>query len=131
MPTSPTCAPKAASSHRLVAKPVASVGMTGGDDGRNAADATERLTLTLDELSAIFGVDRAASGVGADDEGDPFTIIEYTSERIVGSTEIRPEHSRKGGTIAGMTTFRLFDSMAYVATLAQSPKGTEAYTSDI
>jgi acyl-coenzyme A thioesterase PaaI-like protein len=105
--------------------------MTGRAEGLTGERGRGDFTLTLEELGATFSADRAASGVAADDVGDPFEIVEYTRERIVGRTHTTPEHSRKGGTIAGMTIFRFFDSMAYVVTLAQSPRGTEAYTSDV
>ena len=87
--------------------------------------------LTLDELNALYRADHAASGVSSGDSAGPYTITEYTGERIVAWTEVGPSASRKGGAVAGMTIFRFFDAMAYMVTLSQSPKGTEAFTSDI
>ena len=89
------------------------------------------LTLTLEELKQAFGTDSSASGEAVSTGGDWLTIDEYTSDRIVARTEIADEHTRKGGTVAGTTIFRFFDAIGYLVLLAQSPKGTEGFTTDV
>ena len=88
-------------------------------------------TLTLEELRESFRADNLASGTAVTDGGDWLTIEEYTEDRIVASTDVTEEHARKGGTIAGNTLFRFFDAIGYLVTLAQSPKGSEAFTTDL
>ena len=89
------------------------------------------LTLTSEELKEAFGTDSSASGEAVSTGGDWLAIDEYTPDKIVARTEIADEHTRKGGTVAGATIFRFFDAMAYLVTLAQSPKGTEGFTTDV
>ena len=90
-----------------------------------------RFTLTLDELREIYRVDQASSGVSAGEVGDVYAITEYDDERIVASTSVGDDNARKGGSVAGLAIFRFFDAMGYLVTLAQSPKGTEAFTCDV
>ncbi|MGZ4764900.1 MAG: PaaI family thioesterase [Ilumatobacteraceae bacterium] len=89
------------------------------------------LTLTLEELKEAFGADSSASGEAVSTGGDWLSIDEYTPDKIVARTEIADEHTRKGGTVAGATIFRFFDAIGYLVTLAQSPKGTEGFTTDV
>ncbi len=88
-------------------------------------------TLTLEELKEAFGTDSSASGEAVSTGGDWLTIDEFTPDKIVARTEIADEHTRKGGTVAGATIFRFFDVIGYLVTLAQSPKGTEGFTTDV
>jgi len=90
-----------------------------------------RFTLTLKELREIYNVDQASSGVSANERSDVYEITEYDDERIVATTDVGTDSSRKGGTVAGIAIFRFFDAMGYLVTLAQSPKGTEAFTADV
>ena len=85
----------------------------------------------MEELTEAFGRDSSVTGDAVTTGGDWFTVVEYTPERIVARTEVADEHTRKGGTVAGATIFRFFDTMGYLVTLAQAPKGTEAFTVDV
>jgi uncharacterized protein (TIGR00369 family) len=88
-------------------------------------------TLTLEELNERHRADHAASGVTTGRRGAQLSIDRYESDLIVASTDISDADARKGGTLAGSAIFTFFDSIGYVTTLAQSPKGTEAFTTDV
>ena len=80
----------------------------------------------------MYTADSNASGVSSSDEHFGYHITEYEGDRVVAWTEVSMrQHSRKGGTIAGAVLFRFFDAVGYMVTLAQSPKGTEAFTTDM
>jgi uncharacterized protein (TIGR00369 family) len=89
------------------------------------------LTLTLEELKEVFGTDSSATGEAVSTGGDWLSIDEYAPDKIVARTEVADEHTRKGGTVAGATIFRFFDAIGYLVMLAQSPKGTEGFTTDV
>jgi acyl-coenzyme A thioesterase PaaI-like protein len=89
------------------------------------------LTLTLEELEKAFWADSSASGEAVTAGGDWLSVEEYTAERIVARASITDDHTRKGGTVAGATVFRFFDAIGYLVTLAQSPRGTEGFTTDV
>jgi uncharacterized protein (TIGR00369 family) len=98
---------------------------------QTAGEKARTRRLTLEELQDMFTADSNASGVSADDEWR-YNITEYDGDRVVASTELNSlQHARKGGTIAGVMLFRFFDAVGYMVTLAQSPKGTEAFTTDV
>ncbi|HET6966241.1 MAG TPA: PaaI family thioesterase [Acidimicrobiales bacterium] len=86
--------------------------------------------LSLEELEQTYTADRKAAGVSSEDEHG-YNITEYAAGRILAWTEVSGRHARKGGTIAGAVLFGFFDALGYMVTLAQSPKGTEAFTTDV
>lgn len=87
--------------------------------------------LTLDELNAVYRADMAASGVSDKRPGAAPTVVELSRERIVIQVEASDRHTRKGGTVSGATIFSFFDSVGYMMTIAQAPKGSEAFTTDV
>lgn len=105
--------------------------MTHQGETNTASEKRNTFRLTLEELQETYMADSDASGVSSSDEEYGYNITEYDGDRVVAWTEVSMQHSRKGGTIAGAVLFRFFDAVGYMVTLAQSPKGTEAYTTDV
>ena len=97
----------------------------------NGGERRTRSRLTLEELQATYAADSDASGVSSAGDDYGYNITEYDGERVVAWTEVSEQHTRKGGTIAGAVLFRFFDAVGYMVTLAQSPRGTEAFTTDV
>lgn len=98
--------------------------------GRVSQEPKTTFRLSREELEEMYTADSAASGISADDERR-YHITEYEGDRLVAWTDVSTRHSRKGGTIAGGALFSFFDGVGYMVTLAQSPKGTEAFTTDV
>ncbi len=105
--------------------------MTHPGETNSSRERPSRFCLTLEELQETYRADSDASGVSSSDEEYGYNVTEYGGDRVVVWTEVSMQHSRKGGTIAGAVLFRFFDAVGYMVTLAQSPKGTEAFTTDV
>ncbi|MGE0879711.1 MAG: PaaI family thioesterase [Acidimicrobiia bacterium] len=89
-----------------------------------------RLTLTREELQAAYDVGMRLSGVSANGDVLP-QVVELTEERLVVEADYGVSGSREGGTIAGVSMFRLVDTVGYMAVLAQAPKGSNGFTTDV
>src|SRR3974390_1845614 len=87
--------------------------------------------LTRLEVDDVFRAHDADSKQSAQSKGPSLTITEYSPARIVARAVATDEHSRRGGMVSGGVIFWFFDALGYMVTLAQSPHGTEALTSDV
>jgi uncharacterized protein (TIGR00369 family) len=83
------------------------------------------LTHTLDELQQYYlqmvGIDEPRPGI--------LSIKECSDERIVAVTLFDDTHVRDGGVVSGPSLFSVVDAIGLLLTLANSPKGSNGFTS--
>jgi uncharacterized protein (TIGR00369 family) len=85
----------------------------------------EVLTHTLDELQqaylTLINKSEVSPGV--------VSVKECSQELVVGTTRLDDRHQRPGGIVSGPSLFALVDAIAFLVTLAHSPKGSNGFTS--
>jgi uncharacterized protein (TIGR00369 family) len=83
------------------------------------------LTHTPEELIARYHKAMGGRPVAA------LEIDELSAERLVARVTFQDGHTRPGGMVAGPMLFTLVDTIAYLATISRSPKGSEAFTTSV
>jgi uncharacterized protein (TIGR00369 family) len=87
----------------------------------------EVLTHTIDELQqaylTLINKSEVSPGI--------VSVKECSEELIVGVTRLDDTHQRPGGIVSGPTLFSVVDTIAFLVTLAHSPKGSNGFTSAV
>jgi uncharacterized protein (TIGR00369 family) len=83
------------------------------------------LTHTMDELQqaylTLINRSEVSSGI--------VSVKECSEELVVGTARLDDTHQRPGGVVSGPSLFALVDTIAFLVTLAHSPKGSNGFTS--